>query len=75
MKTFNAILSEIFKIEESEIDDKLTQTDVPEWDSMNYIVFISELEKHFGITFSMDEVINVGSIGDLRNLVTEKQKK
>ena len=75
MKTFNTIVSEIFKIDEGEINDTLTQADVPEWDSMNYIFFIAELEKHFGMTFSMDEVMNISTIGDLRVIVEERQKK
>lgn len=75
MKTFNSILSEMFSIPEDEIEDNLTSNDIPDWDSMNYIFFISELEKHFGIVFSMDEVMAVKTVGDLRNIVEERRTK
>lgn len=75
MKTFNSILSEMFSIEESEIQDTLTSNDIPDWDSMNYIFFISELEKHFGIVFTMDEVMAVETVGDLRRIVEERSSK
>jgi acyl carrier protein len=41
---------------------------------MNYIFFIAELEKHFGVTFSMDEVMSINCIGDLRKIVEERKK-
>lgn len=75
MKTFNAIASEMFNIPEESVRDTLTSHDVPTWDSMNYVFFIAELEKEFGISFSMDEVLNVSCLGDLRAIVLERTKK
>ena len=73
MKTFNQIVQETFSISEKEIKDELSSKDIPDWDSMNYLMFIAELEKEFSMSFSMDEVINAQTLGDLRELV-EKQK-
>lgn len=73
MKTFNQIVQEIFTIPEKEIKDELSSKDIPDWDSMNYLMFIAELEKEFSMSFSMDEVMNAQTLGDLRMLV-EKQK-
>ena len=75
MKTFNAVVEEIFKIPESEITDTLSSADIPEWDSMNYLMFISELEKEFEVSFTMDEVLNAANLGDLRKLVGARGKK
>lgn len=74
MKTFNDIVSARFGIPESEIRDDLTGKDVPEWDSMNYLLFIAELEKEFGLSFTMDEVLGVQTLGDLRRLVEARKK-
>lgn len=73
MKTFNQIAAQIFSIPEEKIKDELSSTDIPDWDSMNYLLFIAELEKEFSMSFSMDEVMNVQTLGDLRKLV-EKSK-
>lgn len=74
MKTFNSIVSKTFSIPESEIRDELSSKDIPDWDSMNYLLFIAELEKEFAITFTMDEVMNVQTLGDLRILVEGHKK-
>lgn len=72
MEEFNKIVVEIFKISANEIKDSLTAKDIPGWDSMNYLLFIAELEKQFNISFSMDEVLNAGSLGDIRNIIRSK---
>lgn len=72
MKTFNSLLSKMFSIEEDAIKDELSSKDIPDWDSMNYLLFIAELEKEFSITFSMDEVMNAQTVGDLRAMVERK---
>jgi len=74
MKTFNQIVVELFGIKEEEIRDELSSKDIPNWDSMNYLLFIAELEKEFSMSFSMDEVMNAQTLGDLRLLI-EKHKK
>ena len=74
MKTFNQIINEMFKIQEAEIRDDLTPKDIPDWDSMNYLLFIAELEKNFSLTFSMDEVINAKCVGDLRKIIEVRGK-
>ena len=75
MRTFNAIVGEIFKISQDKIRDDMSSRDIPEWDSMNYLLFISELEKNFGLSFTMQEVITAEVLGDLRKVVEERGKK
>lgn len=72
-KTFDQIVSEIFSLPEAEIGDNLTSQDISGWDSMNYIMLIAELEKNFDISFSMDEVMSIQTIGDIRSIVEKKQ--
>lgn len=73
MKSFNTIVSEIFAIPESAVRDDMSSKDVPEWDSMNYLLFIAELEKEYSVSFSMDQVMNAKTLGDLRLVVEEKK--
>lgn len=69
MKTFNQITEEIFKIPSGEVNDALTAKDIPEWDSMNYLLLVAELEKEFNVSFSMDEVMDATCLGDVRKIV------
>ena len=72
MKTFNQITEEILNIKQEDIKDTLVSGDVPDWDSMNYLLFIAELEKEFNVSFSMDEVINAKTLGDVRKALESK---
>ena len=72
MKTFDHIVREIFSLKEEEVRDEMSSKDIPEWDSMNYLLFIAELEKEFSISFSMDEVMNAQTLGDIRAIVKKK---
>ncbi len=72
MEKFNQIVSKIFEIPETDISDTLTSKDISRWDSMNYLLFISEIEKEFNMIFTMDEVICAKNIGDIRKTVESK---
>jgi acyl carrier protein len=72
MEKFKKIAAESFSIAESDINDSLTPNDIPEWDSMNYLLFIAAIEKEFKVTFSMDEVLNAKSLGDVRMTLQSK---
>jgi len=74
MEKFNKIISKIFEMSETDIRDDLSSKDIPKWDSMNYLLFIAELEKEYNISFSMDEVMNAKCIGDIRKIVELRKK-
>jgi acyl carrier protein len=71
MKSFEDMVVELLNIPRENIKDALKPEDVPNWDSMNYLLFIAELEKEYNICFSMDEVLSAQSLGDVRKIVQE----
>jgi acyl carrier protein len=72
MRTFEEIITEHLRIPKENISDSLAPKDVPDWDSMNYLLFVAEVEKEFDVNFTMDEVLNAASIGDVRRLLKAK---
>ena len=68
----NRIIFDFFKIPANKIEDSLTQKDIPEWDSMNYLLFIAELEKQFNVSFNMDEILNTKSLGSIKDMLRLK---
>lgn len=72
MEKFNQIVGEIFKLKLEEINDSLSSKDIPDWDSMNYLLFIAELEKQFNVSFSMDEVLGADSLGAVKKMLQAK---
>ncbi len=72
MKSFEDIVFEQLHIPRENISDVLTPKDVPDWDSMNYLLFIAELEKEYNVTFTMDEVLSAESLGAVRTALKTK---
>ena len=73
MEKFNKTVFDIFKIRPEEIQDSMTAKEIPNWDSMNYLLFMSELEKQFDISFSMDEILNASSLGSIKEMLRQKK--
>lgn len=54
------------------ITEETSSSDIEQWDSMNHVVLISTIEKEFGVTFDIMEVININKFGDFVNLIEQK---
>lgn len=56
--------------------DKLTENSrfekVQGWDSLGHMKIISEIEKSLSISFDIDEIIGVNTVGKLIRLVKKK---
>ena len=72
MKTFERLVSEKFNISETEVRDELSSKDIPDWDSMNYLLFIADVEKEFNVSFTMDEVLSAETLGSIRTALRAK---
>lgn len=72
MKTFETLVTDILHIPTDRIRDDLTPNDVPDWDSMNYLLFIAELEKTFSVSFTMDEVLGAATLGAVKQMLISK---
>ena len=72
MKSFETVVEEMLHIPPQDDMDMLTPKDIPDWDSMNYLLFIAELEKEYGVSFTMDEVLSAKSLGDVRTALRNK---
>ncbi len=71
MNQLYQILSKILGIEISAIQDPLTPSDVPGWDSFNALLLVSELETAFKVKFTYAEITGVRCIGDIKTLLAK----
>ena len=46
--------------------------DIEEWDSLTQIQLIDTLEKEFNMKFSLDEMMNSSTIGNIANTIKSK---
>lgn len=52
-----------------------TADDVPEWDSMNHIFLVVEIERAFGVKFQTAEMEELRNVGELVHLIRSKLPK
>ena len=49
-----------------EISESSGPTSIPEWDSFNMYVLLDEIEKEFSIKFSLEETLEMKTVGDFK---------
>lgn len=62
----------IFEVDPEAIGDGFRRDAAAAWDSMNHLRMISALEEAFGIRFTMREVGEMASFGDVQRKVAER---
>lgn len=65
-----AILKRVFKLES--IDNTISQESCPQWDSMNHLILVVEIEIEFGCTFSPEEIAEMKSFASIVNILKSK---
>lgn len=70
MKRLKSILSNVLNINEDTINDETSPDNVETWDSFAGLMLVSELESQFNIKFTMDEIVAVKCVGDIKEAVT-----
>ena len=65
-KTLFQIVSEVMNIPIEKISDSSGSDSIPEWDSFNMFVLLAEIEKEFMVNFSLEETLQIKTVGDFR---------
>ena len=65
-KTLFEIVSRVMNIPIEKISDSSGPDSIPDWDSFNMFVLLDEIEKEFDIKFSLEETLEIKTIGDFR---------
>lgn len=66
MSRLKKILSKVLEVNEKEINDGSSPDTIESWDSFNGLMLVTELENEFKVNFTIDEVINVVNVGDIK---------
>lgn len=68
----NAIILKVQEIFREVLDDseivlkyETTSADIPEWDSLNHIALVVDIEKKFKIKFTAHEIQTYKNVGDM----------
>ena len=65
------LLSRILRIDAKIINDETSPDNIDTWDSYNGLMMVSELESIFNVQFTMEEVVEVRNVSDIKKCLTE----
>jgi len=60
------IISKVFSVQISEINDESSPETIESWDSFNGLILVDELESNFNIKFSLSEIIDIKNVKDIK---------
>lgn len=66
LQKMNTILAQVLAIDPQSITDATSPNTVGSWDSYNALMLVSELETGFRVHFTIDEVVAVKNVGDIK---------
>ena len=66
------IMTEVFEIESSLVNDKISQKNTDQWDSLNHLNLIVEIEEEFDVSFTPEQI---GSMTSLEIILAELKTK
>ena len=65
-KTLFEVVSRVMNIPIEKISDTSGPDSIPDWDSFNMFVLLDEIEKEFDVKFSLEETLEIKTVGDFR---------
>ncbi|MBQ8326972.1 MAG: acyl carrier protein [Lachnospiraceae bacterium] len=57
-----ALITEVLKVPEGTITEETQISEVEAWDSLMHVMIIGELEDRLGISFSVDEALELANV-------------
>lgn len=61
----------MFKDDSIVIQDNLSAENVPTWSSLSFMMFLTEIENHFGFKFKMMEILTLKNMGAIIDAVAK----
>tara|TARA_B100000242_G_scaffold292544_1_gene268210 strand:+ start:1396 stop:1626 length:231 start_codon:yes stop_codon:yes gene_type:complete len=67
------ILSNTLDIKVNDIDDKASMLDIENWDSLNHIKIVLEIEKEIHRKLSTEEIVSIYDLESIGKILSGKQ--
>ena len=72
--TLFEIVSRVMNTPIEKISDSSGPDSIPDWDSFNMFVLLDEIEKEFDVKFSLEETLEIKTVGDFRKKLEGENK-
>ena len=68
----NEVFQGVFDDETIVVEENTTAEDIEDWDSLEHINLIVAVERHFGMKFSMGEVVAMKNVGEMADIIISR---
>lgn len=75
LNEFELLFKEVLENEDITLSNETTAHDIDEWDSINHIYLVVEIEKHFNIKFASAEILGWQNVGEMIDSVKAQKEK
>lgn len=67
------VLGEMFGVPAESLKDEDSPETIPAWDSFQTLIMFQEVERAAGISFTLDDIKRVRTVGDLKKILRAYQ--
>lgn len=67
--TVEELVGKVFRIDSYHLTDGTSRDAIEQWDSMGHLSLITELEEHFHVRISIEDAMEMVSIGEIKEIL------
>ena len=75
MRTVEEVLGKVLNIDPAKITDEMGPSNTEAWDSFSGLLLVTELEKNFNVKFTIEEVVAVKKVSDIKAILNKHNVK
>lgn len=72
LKKLQEIFMDVFADQNISLDENTNANDIEGWDSLTHITILEAVQDEYGITFELDEIIEMQNVGDMIDAISRK---
>lgn len=66
------IFSRVLKIPEADVNENISRDNAVEWDSLNHLMLLTEIEREYGIKFTASDILKMNSLKAISDFLWQK---
>jgi acyl carrier protein len=74
MQIYN-LIGKVLGVDPANLNDESNAQNTPKWDSLRHIEVVFAIENAFHVRFTMPEIAGLRKLGDIRQLLVQKNVK
>jgi acyl carrier protein len=71
-ETVKTLAADVFGVPSSRIGADSTPQTTDNWDSINHVHLVVAIEEQYGVSFTPEEITEMGSVGRIADLLAKK---